>query len=422
MYKCILFSVLAQSYFTNQDEDELERIINEHALLLEQLSTRKNEAKTKNIARLVHQDTEVTQALEKIQAEHAKLKADYTKLKITHQKDVRHLKNERRDMTDRFEKLYDDLNSRYETSQENASKLKGVQEQTQQKLEDAQKSVEWLRDKWAETVNKYNAREEMWRIETQKKDTEALQMHDQIDEINKELKNVITKGRIFEFKDSETQETWIVLHEGGINCLVDVSQFEKFVRENSISMIDTQISHSEIGEYYIQFQKNLAVTMQGDETNVSIDLQYDTAMQLFAWMKDKLNNSGDLDEKSKLTNLTGDNLLSHEFLLQMQQDQFECPVCYRSNGNSVVVCLSCNHRMHKSCCPGLKCPMCGHAFTNVGIDYEDLAFYTEMRPSILQEPLEQIEDPELRKRLKPLHLRPMRTEIPYSCEHENCVY
>ena len=360
--------------------------------------------------------------MEKIQAENAQLRANYIKLEDSRKKEIEHLKNEWEKLRKTCKDAYDKLKSKYIESKKNASKM---QEESQQKLRsmqseinlkneqlrDKEKLVEWYRGKFSETVHRYTEREEIWRTETQKKDIEAFQMQTQIDQNNKELKDVITKAQMFKFEDYVNNKTWIVLHEGGINCLVDVSQFENFVRENSISMINTEIFHSDQGDYSITFQKNSGVTMTHSDKQVSIELQYDKAMQLFAWMKDKLNNSGDPDEKSKLTNLTDDNLLSHEFLLQMQQDEFECATCYASTPSQVIVCFKCGHRMHLSCITQHKCIICRHEFLRKGIDYEYLDTHPEMLPKILIEPLAQVKNEQLRTNIENLHGHPMRADF-----------
>lgn len=296
-----------------------------------------------------------------------------------------------------------------------------------------QKDKIFYHNRWNDTMKEYNElntrmyqirQDHIKEIEGAKRraqNKEAL-MQIEMEQKNKELQDVVTKAQTFKFKDYLDDKTWIVLHEGGINSLVDVSQFEKFVHENSISMIDTQISHSGNGDYSINFQKNSEVTVTLDDTQISIDVKYDTVMQLFAWMKDKLNHSGDSDKKSKLTKLTKGNRLSHDFLLKMQQNEFESLVCRESDASNVVLCLQCNARMHLRCIPENRaCPNCRYSLLSLDKDYAVLGDHPEMRPAILQKPLRLIEEPDLHERLKRLHNMPMHAQFACTCGHGHCM-
>ena len=230
------------------------------------------------------------------------------------------------------------------------------------------------------------------------------------EEKKKELQDVVTKSDMIKFEDCVTKITCLLLDKGGRHYLVQLD--EVLLSKNSISMVDTKMFQAEKGEIALQFQEKSAPQAKAYNTQSRIRLDYDTAIQLFAWMKDKFDAPVDFFQKTQMQNMTHNNPLSHNFLLQMQQDRFECPVCFESNPSNVALCLNCNSRLHLGCFPyDGRCPKCRHPLVTLDKDYTYLENHPERRPVILQKPLALIENEDLRKRLKILHIQPMHAQF-----------
>lgn len=251
-------------------------------------------------------------------------------------------------------------------------------------------------------------------------ENKEVEIQIEIDQKNKELQDVVTKSNMIKFNDCFTDAAWLLLHEGGINYLVELDKV--WVRENSISMVDTKMLHTEKDKFSVEFRKNSALTPKGYNARNRITLKYDTAIQLFAWMKDKFDSSSDSSENIQMRQMTDNDLLSHNFLLQMEQDRFECGVCIESNASKVVLCFQCNARMHLHCIPENQiCPFCKHLLVTLDEDYADLENHPEMRPAILQKPLVLIQNPDLRERLGRLHNMAMHAQFGCTFGHGHCV-
>ena len=270
-------------------------------------------------------------------------------------------------------------------------------------------SIEKYNKLWAEMDENKTHLEESVRVKNIA-ENKKVEMQTEIDQKNKELQDVVTKSDMIKFEDCVTKITWLLLDKGGRHYLVKLD--EVLVSKNSISIVDTQMFQADKDKFALQFQKKSDLQAKAYNTQSRIRLDYDTAIQLFAWMKDKFDASVDFFQKTQMQNMTDNNALSHNFLLQMQQDRFECPVCLESNPSNVGLCLTCNARLHFGCFPhDGTCPRCRHSLLIPDDDYTYLENHPEIRPVILQKPLELIQNPDLRERLKLLHIQPMHAQF-----------
>jgi hypothetical protein len=410
----------------SQQKDELDRSVHENAAFVKQLKQITNDTKG---ARLLPVNTEATESLKMIERENIKLKLEYQNLQKQYQQDVLRLQEDN-------SKLSEECKTRITELQ---LELKTLKTQQKIELENASKEIQTLSDnllikardadayweRYTEYRQQANGRIEQLQVllsqaeaykESQSNVKKAMdkaqrrevELQSEIEKKNEQLDEIPIKAEKLELNTYLTNQSWIVLHDHGTNCLVTRSQFEEFVFKHSISMVHTQIFHSQHGVYSVSFQKAAATTANSQQARVRIELEYETAMQLFAWMRDKFSVLANRAKKNILENITDGNILSREFRLQMQQESFKCKICDNSFASNRIVCLQCGKRMHYDCIVNSHCPFCRRHFISPGIDYAFLGEYPEMRPEILMEPLDEIKEEELRTQIGKIHSLPMQ--------------